>query len=87
MNKIKRPKKLSYKDHWIKKAGEYGTSRYFSMLRRKEARHYKTISKIRGYGDSRTRRGSDGSVQQVCSYQPMGSFNEVWCEYPCNGDC
>ncbi len=76
---------MKYKEDYVtywNKQGEYGKMRALRMLIRKKKRYDKNKNKIRN-GLKRV----DGRLMQVCDYQPMGSFNTSWCEYPCNGDC
>ncbi len=82
MSKIKRIKKVSYSEHWLKQ-GTYGEIRIARMLRRKEQRHDKRSSRIK----NGLKRGRDGKLYQICDYQPIGCMGTCWCEYPCNRDC
>lgn len=75
-------KKLSYSEFWLRK-GTYGETRVARMLTRKLERHERRSTRMKG----NLRRGRDGRLEQICSYQPMECHGTMWCEYPCNGDC
>lgn len=74
--------KEDYVTHW-EKQGEYGKLRVLRMRIRKQKRNDKLMNRVR----NGLRRTKDGRLQQVCDYQPLGSFHVSWCDYPCQGDC